>query len=85
MKKDKNDSFNPDDLPQNGVFKKKEIDQYKQPPAHGKPIENTGNTEETFETGKDADKTSKEEGLNEANSAATNGAFEGFESRRKVD
>ncbi len=71
----KNNSFNPDDLPEKGVFKRKELDQYKQPPARGKTIENPGDNEPAIEPGKDAHKTSKEEGLNEEKSSGTGGAF----------
>ena len=80
----KNDSFNPDDLPEKGVFKRKELDQHKPPASRGKPIESPGDNESATVPGKDADKTSKEEGLNEERSTGIAGAFEGFESRRDI-
>jgi len=62
-------------------FSEKEIYQHPQPPNQGKPLDKedkkpTGLTEKN-----EADKTSKEEGLNEANSAGNAGAFEGFENQ----
>ena len=84
MKNKKEKTFNPDDLPEKGVFRSKEIYQHKQPPQSGKTIEHPLNNEDEAEKGKEAEKTSKMQGLNEENSAATNGAFEGLEGERDV-
>ncbi len=69
-------SINPTDLPESEIFIQKEIYQYKQPGDSGKPLYPA-----TKETGniKEDNKSSKEEGLNEKNSAGNNGAYEGFE------
>ncbi len=84
MNKNKKNTFNPDDLPQPGVFRKKEIDQYKQPPDSGKPIEDSSD-EKSLLPGKDAQKTSKQQGLNEEKSSGNTGAFEGLDGARNID
>ncbi len=77
-------SFDPDDLPEKGPFKKREIYQYKQPADTGAPLEDPGENDPSIEPGKEAQKTSKEEGLNQEKSTGTAGAFEGFEARREI-
>lgn len=77
-----NQPINPNELPENQVFQQKEIYQYKQPPDTGKPLEDI-EEERKNPVNKTSipedNKTSKEEGLNEARSAGNAGAFEGFE------
>ena len=64
---DNNDkAFEPEDLPENAVFKRKDIDQYQQPADSGRPIENTSDDQHSNEHGKEAGRTSNKEGLNEA-------------------
>ncbi|MEO6548050.1 MAG: hypothetical protein ABIN94_08625 [Ferruginibacter sp.] len=68
--------INPDDLPKPGAFKKKEVFQHPQPADTGEPLKE-GSTPGT--AGKPGEKTSDEQGLNEEQSSANAGAFEGFE------
>jgi hypothetical protein len=85
MKKDKNKKeLKPADLPQSEVFISKEIYQQKQPADTGVPLD-TGLKEDdrTAKNKKENEKTSKEEGLNEAISDGDAGAFEGFEDHSK--
>ena len=85
MSNDHNKSINPDELPQEN-FKRKEVFQHKQPADSGKPLneKDTGYQKEESDNtiGKESQKTQKEEGLNEANSKADAGAFEGFEDQQ---
>lgn len=77
-----NQAINPNDLPENQVFERKEIYQYKQPAGTDKPLEDIEEERKNPVNKTDVpeeDKTSKEEGLNEARSAGNAGAFEGFE------
>ena len=69
-------SINPADLPESETFIQKEIYQYKQPGDSGKPL--NPDQKETDNI-KEDNKASKEEGLNEKNSAGNDGAYEGFE------
>lgn len=75
-----NQDINPNDLPLNQVFIKKEVQQQKQPADTGKPMDAE---EDKKLRGKDnikeADRSSKEEGLNEENSAGASIGFEGTE------
>ena len=78
-KKNKED-MDPKDLPQSDVFAKKEIYQYPQPADTGTPLKPAEPGDEKDATqGKEEEKTSKEEGLNEERSKGGGGAFEGFE------
>ena len=73
--------INPDDLPQSEVFKRKEIFQHPQPADTGKPLNVPVEKEDNSiaDHGKESNKTSKEEGLNEARSPGSGGPFEGIE------
>jgi hypothetical protein len=76
---EKDDSINPDDLPEEN-FRKKEIFQHPQPADQGLPLDKDGDYDKRPATnGKPEEKTGKEEGLNEEKSAGSAGAFEGFE------
>ncbi len=66
--------FNPADLPQ-ATMKEKQIYQYPQPADTGGALKE----DHTKSSRKEADKTSKEEGLNQELSSGDAGAFEGFE------
>jgi len=77
MDKEKKE-IDPTDLPQSEVFKRKEVYQHPQPADMGKPLD-TEHDASFVEDGKEQNKTSKEEGLNEERSPGTGGAFEGFE------
>jgi hypothetical protein len=82
MNNDKeNTRFDTDDLPQEEVFERKEVFQHPQPADMGKPLrkENPDLRHESPANTNERDKTSGEEGLNEAHSDAEAGAFEGFE------
>jgi len=82
------ESLEPNELPQNETFIKKEVFQQKQPADAGKPM--TGDTDKktnedvTGNNIKEEEKSSKEEGLNQARSAGDAGAFEGFEDQQKA-
>lgn len=72
--------INSNELPEEKVFTSKEVFQYKQPADTGKAL--TSNDERSSNTtGNDAQKSSKEEGLNAAKSTGNAGAFEGFENQ----
>lgn len=72
--------INSNELPEEKVFTSKEVFQYKQPADTGKAL--TTNDERSNNTpGNDAQKSSKEEGLNAAKSKGDAGAFEGFENQ----
>ena len=75
----------PKDLPQNEVFTKKEHYQFPQPQDTDVPLrpEESKQKSPTADNSKEEEKTSKTEGLNEANSAGDAGAFEGFEDHSK--
>ncbi|MEJ7588038.1 MAG: hypothetical protein WKI04_10815 [Ferruginibacter sp.] len=77
----KKKEIEPKDLPQAEVFIKKEIFQHPQPASQGLPLNTVDNKEGggKIDDKKEQDKSSKESGLNEENSAGTAGAFEGFE------
>ncbi len=75
---DKDKTIKPADLPENETFKENTVNQYPQPADWGKPLR----AEKKFDPalkGKQAKRTSSEEGLNEEKSAGQAGAFEGFE------
>lgn len=79
-----NEPINSNELPENQVFQKKEIYQHKQPADRDKPlkdVEEERKNPENKTAVPQEDKASKEEGLNEAKSAGTAGAFEGFENQ----
>lgn len=82
-KKDK--QLNPEDLPQSEVFVQKEVYQHSQPADNDVALKPKVPKEDSpIKDGlKEANKASKEEGLNQANSEATAGAFEGFEDQSK--
>ena len=64
-----NQPINPNDLPQSEVFIKKEVHQHKQPADRGKPVDPVEKDKElrTKDKIQEADRASKEEGLNEQN------------------
>jgi len=71
----------PGKLPQSEVFVKKEVFQHPQPADAGTPLDDKEEDQQRSRqsTGKQAEKTSAAEGLNEAQSEGEAGAFEGFE------
>ena len=73
--------LDPKDLPQSEVFTRKEVFQHPQPADTGKPLKPEGPKQKdaTATAGKEEEKTSKSEGLNEEASPGQAGAFEGFE------
>ena len=75
------DELDPRDLPQSEVFTRKEVFQHPQPADTGKPLkpEDPKQKNPTASHGKEEQKSSKQEGLNEASSTGQAGAFEGFE------
>lgn len=73
-------SINPKDLPEQGAFTQKEIDQHKQPQDTGVPLEKNPTPDKDLQ-GKPANRSSKEEGLNEQNSSGVAGAHEGIENQ----
>ena len=75
---DNKKDINPNDLPESEVFKRKEVFQHPQPADRGKPLDDEKG-DSFLDDGKEQNKTSKEEGLNEERSAGTAGAFEGFD------
>ena len=86
MRKHKKDQdISPEDLPQSEVFTRKEVFQHPQPADQGKPLRphNPKQRRSLSANEKEEEKTSKEEGLNEQNSAGTAGAFEGFENQQE--
>jgi hypothetical protein len=82
MNNDKDKSVNPDDLPENKSFAKKEHYQHPQPADLGKPLDDE--ERDSALKGKESRRTSKEEGLNEKRSAGDAGPFEGFEDQGKT-
>ena len=72
-----NQDINPNDLPLSQVFIKKEVQQQKQPADRGKPM---GVEEDKKLRGtdniKEAERSSKEEGLNEANFEGDSSGFD---------
>ena len=78
-KKDK--SIRPADLPEKQAFTQKEHYQHPQPAGQGKPLDEEGR--DPALKGKESNRTSKEEGLNEKRSEGDAGAFEGFEDQEK--
>lgn len=74
----------PSDLPKSEVFNKKEVYQHPQPADQGLPLKPVDPKADSpvLSNKKEDRKTSKEEGLNEANSDGTAGAFEGFEDQQ---
>lgn len=76
--------FTPEDMPQQDAFRTKEVFQHPQPADTGKPLnrEEKKDNEGSPSQAKEEEKTSKEEGLNEARSAGDAGAFEGFEDQQ---
>jgi len=81
------ESLEPNKLPQNEVFIKKEVFQQKQPADTGKPMaaetDKKNNEDASGNNLKEEEKSSKEEGLNQERSAGDAGAFEGFEKQEK--
>jgi hypothetical protein len=79
-KQNKERDIQPADLPESEVFVNREIYQQKQPADTGVPLNNDlKENERTAKNKKEAEKTSKEEGLNQARSSGEAGAFEGLE------
>ena len=83
MDKGKTKSVNPADLPENETFTRKEHFQHPQPQDQGKPLED--GKRDTALRGKEQNRTSKTEGLNESRSPGDAGAFEGFEDQGESD
>ena len=81
MEKEHEKDIDPKDLPQSEVFREKEVFQHPQPADWGQPLKPKDDKEKPplSENSKEAEKTSKEEGLNESMSEGNAGAFEGFE------
>ncbi len=77
MDRNKDKSINPADLPENKIFTKKEHYQYPQPADRGEPTDDE--ERDPLLKGKETNRASKEEGLNEQKSAGDAGPFEGFE------
>ncbi len=77
-------SINPAELPEQGAFTKKEVDQHKQPPDTGVPLHKNPKINTGLQ-GKTANRSSKEPGLNEENSTGDAGAFEGIENQDMGD
>ena len=72
-------SIDPNELPEEN-FKRKEIFQHPQPADQGLPLDkDSSRNNHPSTTGKDQEKTEKEEGLNQEKSKGDAGAFEGFE------
>ncbi len=80
MDKAKDKSINPADLPESKTFTKKEHFQHPQPADQGKPLED--DERDPALKGKEDNRTSKEQGLNEKKSPGNAGAFEGFEDQQ---
>lgn len=79
MSKDK--SINPATLPENEVFNNdKEVNQHKHLADMGKPIDEDEKLNDRLK-GKPANRSKREEGLNQEKSSGTAGAFEGFENQ----
>lgn len=81
MNNEQDKSINPADLPDKSAFTEKEHYQHPQPASQGKPLDEEGR--DPALKGKESDRTSKEEGLNEDKSEAGAGPFEGFEDQAK--
>lgn len=79
----KDRSINPADLPENETFTKKEHYQHPQPADTGKPLDDDERNPSL--EGKENNRASKEEGLNEEKSRGEAGAFEGFENHGNQD
>ncbi|MEO7523835.1 MAG: hypothetical protein ABIT58_07055 [Ferruginibacter sp.] len=80
----KEKSFTPADMPVQDAYKQKEVYQHPQPADSGKPLNKDDKEQDTPKNElKENNKSSKEEGLNEINSAGTAGAFEGFEDQQR--
>lgn len=81
MNTEHNKTIDPNNLPDKDAFSKKEHYQHPQPADTGKPL----NEKDTIASlkGKQAERSSKEEGINEKNSAGDAGPFEGFEDQGK--
>lgn len=77
MENGKEKTVNPADLPENETFIKKEHYQHPQPQDTGKPLDDP--ERDPVLRGKEENRTSKTEGLNEQQSTGEAGAFEGFE------
>ena len=65
MSDQKDNSLDPAELPEKDVFNRKEVFQHKQPADTGKPLEDETGKAAVHDQLKDAEKTSREEGLNE--------------------
>ena len=75
-----NEDINPNDLPLNQVFIKKEVQQQKQPADRGKPMDVEEDKKlRGAENLKEAERSSKEEGLNEERSAGSATGFNDME------
>ena len=81
MKKKSDKSVSPKSLPEKQVFEKKEVFQYPQPADTGLPLKKIPGKNPDLQ-GKQANRTSKEEGLNQGSSEGSAGAFEGFENQQ---
>lgn len=81
MSNDNDKSINPADLPDKKTFTEKEHYQHPQPADQGKPLDDDGRDQDL--KGKESNRTSKEEGLNQEKSEGEAGPFEGFEDQEK--
>jgi hypothetical protein len=77
MNTEKDKSINLADLPENKIFTQKEHYQHPQPAGQGRPLDEEGR--DPALKGKESNRTSKEEGLNQKTSGGVAGPFEGFE------
>jgi len=75
-------SLDPAQLPDKEAFRKKEVFQHPQPADEGRPLKEEKKLDDSLQ-GKQANRSSKEEGLNEESSTGNAGAFEGFEDHEK--
>ena len=72
-----NQDINPNDLPLNEVFIKKEVQQQKQPADRGKPMDAQEDKKlRGADNIKETERSSKEEGLNEERLAGTDMGFD---------
>ncbi len=81
MSTEHNKTINPNDLPDKDAFSRKEHYQHPQPADSGKPL-NEKEVDPSL-AGKQANRSSRQEGLNEENSPGDAGPFEGFEDQGK--
>jgi len=81
MSDDNKNAFTPGDMPQKEIFTKREIYQHPQPADTGKALNTDEKKDRKTSNEKEAERTAKEEGLNQVRSNGNAGAFEGFENQ----